>query len=236
MKEWVVKYPTAQLRQSLPPFFAITADKQKSGRGRQNKKWESEAGKNLLLSFLLYPSTPPSLQFDICCYVSVALAEQIAELCPASEVYIKWPNDIYIGNKKVAGILIENFIYRERIKYSIVGIGLNLNQTVFPPSLPNPTSVFLETATKVHPIRCMEAIIEKTKQLETCPSTVWKNRYDDYLYKKEVFSTFILPAVSDTPLTLKITGVSETGLLQLVDENNKSFSCAFDEISYCISE
>jgi len=132
----------------FPPYFAISTDKQDAGRGQQGKKWESEPKKNLLTSLLLYPNIPAKKQFIICQYISVAIANFIKDLCTISNVYIKWPNDIYIGDKKIAGILIEHFIRGEFINYTIAGIGLNVNQRIFPSSLPNATSLYIETKQK----------------------------------------------------------------------------------------
>jgi BirA family biotin operon repressor/biotin-[acetyl-CoA-carboxylase] ligase len=235
MKDLVGKYSVEELQHLFPPFFAITADQQEQGRGRQEKKWESETGKNLLISLLLYPRIGPSLQFDICRYVSVAVAGLISELCPASVVRIKWPNDVYIGNKKTAGILIEHFIQGENINYSIAGIGINLNQTVFSLSLPNPTSVLSETGKEQDPMLCMQNMINKMKDIEKQSPDKWRIAYDEYLYQKGVFARFIIPKVSADPLLLKITGVDQTGLLQLTDTNDRLFSCAFNEIIYCLN-
>jgi BirA family biotin operon repressor/biotin-[acetyl-CoA-carboxylase] ligase len=231
LKDLVKKY-AEKLQNFLPPYFAVTADEQDAGRGQQEKKWESEAGKNLLLSLLLYSNILPVKQFIICQYISVATAEFIKETFPISNVYIKWSNDIYIGDKKVAGILIEHFIRGESINYTIAGIGMNINQTVFQSYLPNATSLCLETGQEYDPIACMKSIIEKIKETEKLPTTELKARYSDYLYKKDVFADFIVPKISKDPISLKIKGVNELGLLELLDKNNHLHCCAFNEIVY----
>ncbi len=233
LKDLVSKHPAHQLQEFLPPFFAVTADMQEEGRGRQNKKWESEPGKNLLVSLLLYPDMPPSKQFAVCQYVSIAIADLLTNTFSIPDVYIKWPNDIYIGHKKIVGILIEHFIRGESINYSIAGIGMNINQTIFPTFLPNITSLSLETGQEYDPIACMKELIKQMKQTEKLSESCLKTRYEDYLYKKGEFSDFIVPAVSNNPVSLNITGVSETGLLQLLDENNILHCYAFNEIIYC---
>jgi BirA family biotin operon repressor/biotin-[acetyl-CoA-carboxylase] ligase len=234
MKELVAQYPIDQLQSFLPPYFAVTADQQEQGRGRQGKKWESETGKNLLLSLLLYPNILPKKQFNICQYVSVAIIDLLKDMFSISNARIKWPNDIYVGHKKVAGILIEHFIQGELINYSVVGIGMNINQRHFSASLSNVTSLCLETEREHDIINCMESLIVKMKQAEKLTDTLLKEQYEQCLYRKGEFADFILPAVSDTPTSLQITGVAETGLLLLSDKNKVSYSCAFDEIVYCL--
>ena len=228
LNDLVKKYPP----NVIPPYFAVTANEQISGRGQQEKKWESETGKNLLLSLLLYPNVLPVKQFVVCQYISVAVAEFIKETFSIPNVYIKWSNDIYIGDKKAAGILIEHFICGESINYTIAGIGMNVNQTHFPSHLPNATSLCLETGQKYDVFTCKKGIIKKIKQIEKLPIPELKNRYLSYLYKKNVFSNFIVPKISDNPIPLKITGVNELGLLELLDENNHLHCCAFNEIGY----
>ena len=236
LKELVKKYPMEKLQDFFPPYFAITADIQEEGRGQQNKKWESEAGENLLVSFLLYPKIKPAKQFTVCQYVSVGISEFIRELFNIPNVSIKWPNDIYIGDKKVAGILIEHFICGDSINYTIVGIGMNINQIDFSKSLPNPTSIYLETEKKYDPIFCMKSLIKKMKQTEKLPLTNLKTLYANYLYKRNIYSDFILPKTSNTPISLKIKGVGEFGLLELQDKNNTLHCYAFNEIIYLKKE
>ena len=236
LKDLATKYPAEELRNFLPPYFVVTADEQDAGRGQQGKKWESETGKNLLASFLLYPNTHPVKQFTVCQYISVALAEFIKEEFAIPNVHIKWANDIYIGDKKAAGILIEHFIRGENINYTIAGIGMNINQIEFPSHLPNPTSLCLETGQEYDVNACMKSLIEKIKQTEKLPVAELKARYLDFLYKKDVFADFILSKISPISISLKITGVSELGLLELQDKNKHLYRCAFNEITYLHNE
>lgn len=131
----------------LGQFACVTADFQTAGRGQRGNGWESEPGKNLLFSMLWFPPEElhPSRQFLISKAVSLAVAEVVDSLlagCQAPEVAIKWPNDIYIGDGKVAGILIEHSLRSARsIDHTVIGIGLNLNQRRFCSGAPNPVSV-----------------------------------------------------------------------------------------------
>lgn len=123
---------------------AIIALSQTSGRGFHHNSWSAEPGKNLTFSVVLEPAELPAAdQFTLSVITSLAL---IAALRGRGlRAAIKWPNDIYVGRKKIAGILIENSVHGQCISRSIVGVGLNVNQIEFPHDLPNPTSVALET-------------------------------------------------------------------------------------------
>jgi len=232
LKDMVEEY--LQKQKTLPAYFAITADRQEQGRGRQGKIWESESGKNLLLSVLLYPNIRPSQQFDICRRVSLSLVHFLEDVFKIKNVYIKWPNDIYIENKKITGILIEHFLQGEQIKYTIVGIGLNVNQDTFSSDLQNVTSVYLKTGKQEDVSLVAEGIVERMKQTEHLPTSALIEQYNNYLYKRNEFADYILPKISDTPLSLMITEVDKTGLLHLMDKDGKLYRCAFDEVIYRI--
>ncbi|MGB4398231.1 MAG: biotin--[acetyl-CoA-carboxylase] ligase [Daejeonella sp.] len=119
----------------------IMAEKQFAGRGQTNNSWLSEEGKNLTFSILLNPSfLDVDRQFELNKAISVALNDVLKKYA-GKKALIKWPNDSYIGNKKVAGILIENIVSGNQIRHAIVGIGLNVNQTEFPASLKKVTSL-----------------------------------------------------------------------------------------------
>jgi len=217
---------------TLEAFFTITAGKQEHGRGRQQKSWESEEDKNLLMSILLYPTYSPQKQFYVCRIVSLAVAEFLTKRIKIENVYIKYPNDIYIGNKKAAGILLEHSLRENKINYTIAGIGLNVNQAVFPENLPNPTSIFLETNSEFPPFFCMEKIVKNIKEISTYSSAVLEQQYEQFLYKKNEFSFFLIPQQSAIPIEAKIVGVTANGLLHLTDKENHSFFCNLNEIRY----
>jgi len=131
------------LSKNKPPEGAVIfTHHQTKGKGQFGKTWESEPGKNLTFSIILYPvfleaKKAPTLNQAIC----LGLKDFLQSLnIPAR---IKWPNDIYHHDKKLAGLLIENGLTGEHLNYSVTGIGLNVNQTNFSPDIPNPTSLKL---------------------------------------------------------------------------------------------
>lgn len=126
-----------------PHGTAVYTYRQTAGRGQRGNSWESEPLKNLTFSLVLRPAAiPVQGQFSLSMAVSLAIVEALDGIVPTpSLLKIKWPNDIYYGNKKLAGILIENSIAGQNIARSIVGIGLNVNQTAFLSDAPNPVSL-----------------------------------------------------------------------------------------------
>jgi len=118
----------------------ITAAFQEKGRGQTGNTWESEAGKNLLMSIILYPvMVKAEDQFIISQMVSLAVYDLISRETPGAK--IKWPNDIYVKDDKIAGILIENSVMGNSITGTVAGIGLNVNQEKFTGNAPNPVSL-----------------------------------------------------------------------------------------------
>lgn len=124
------------------PVVVLT-DNQTAGRGQRGNTWESTPGMNLTFSLVVAPVfLHPSRQFELSMLVSVSLVQALRGFLPYPErLLVKWPNDIYYGDRKLAGILIENTVGPASIERSIVGIGLNVNQTVFYSPAPNPCSM-----------------------------------------------------------------------------------------------
>lgn len=124
----------------------ISTDYQLMGRGQIGRYWYGSAGLNAMCSVILYPKfISASEQFLLSIVTSCAIRELVEGLLPSRDVKIKWPNDIYIDDKKVAGLLIQNSLQGSTIAHSILGIGINVNEVDFPESLPNPTSIFGES-------------------------------------------------------------------------------------------
>jgi BirA family biotin operon repressor/biotin-[acetyl-CoA-carboxylase] ligase len=125
----------------VPEGTVIMAENQFAGRGQRENKWVSDPGKNLLISILLNPTfIRLTDQFDLTRIVSLGITGALQQIL-GNELKIKWPNDIYYGNKKLGGVLIENVVQGNVIKHSVVGIGLNVNQQQFPGTLPNAVSM-----------------------------------------------------------------------------------------------
>jgi BirA family biotin operon repressor/biotin-[acetyl-CoA-carboxylase] ligase len=119
---------TPEIQSKLPHKSVIVAENQTKGKGQLSNKWESASGENLLLSIFVKPDLVVNNQFLLSCVTSLAIKDTVTYFT-SEAAFIKWPNDIYVNKKKIAGILIENSIYGSKISRSIIGIGLNINQT-----------------------------------------------------------------------------------------------------------
>ena len=131
---------------SLDNLSVVTATEQTSGRGQGTHIWHSEAGLNLLASIVLKKEVLSIIPASGQSLISLAAAQSVKKLLDryGIQAWIKPPNDIYVEDRKICGILIEHSLRGSAISWSIVGIGLNVNQSIFPPELPNPTSMTLE--------------------------------------------------------------------------------------------
>lgn len=118
------------LKNSIEEGSIVLTDFQTKGKGQRNNFWNSNRQENLLFSFILFPKIKLSEQFILHIITSLSVYHLLKKI-GLSNVKIKWPNDIYVNNKKICGILIENQIFKKRIKKSILGIGININQKDF---------------------------------------------------------------------------------------------------------
>lgn len=124
-------YAADLLKQTnVPNGTIILTERQESGKGQRGNHWESEPGKNLTFSVVLYSEVDVSKSFQLSMMAALSVFRML-ESMDFYQVKMKWPNDIYVGEKKVGGILIENNIQKNKIKHSIIGIGLNVNQRHF---------------------------------------------------------------------------------------------------------
>lgn len=218
-------------KEKLKPFTLVYADYQTAGRGQQTNKWESERGKNLLMSILLYPQLEPNKQFLITEWISLSITDFLINTIGLEETRIKWPNDIYVKDKKIAGILIEHSLDATNIKYSIVGIGLNINQDIFPEYLPNPTSLHLETQKTYAIENTINTITNNLRQyMNQTPESVHE-KYLQYLYKCNTFCNFRILATGET-LKLEIIGVLTSGLLQAKTKAGDIMTFNYNDIQY----
>ena len=130
-------------RHEATDFTVWAAEFQTAGRGQRGNTWESAVGENLTFSILFKPSNFLSTrQFELSQVVALGVVGYLAT--HGIEAKLKCPNDIYVGDKKICGILIENVLSGATLSVCIAGIGINLNQKIFRSDAPNPTSVLIE--------------------------------------------------------------------------------------------
>jgi BirA family biotin operon repressor/biotin-[acetyl-CoA-carboxylase] ligase len=160
----------------LPEGTVIMAESQYAGRGQQNNRWHSDPGKNLTFSLLLRPAfLPIAQQFDLTRAVSLGIIEALEPIL-GNNLKIKWPNDIYYHDKKLGGILIENILQGSQIKNSVIGIGLNINQEVFPLEVPKAVSV-KQILHRDYDLRFI--LSEICKNIEAAYLSLKSNRFED---------------------------------------------------------
>jgi len=204
----------------LENFTVVTAENQTKGKGQMGGKWESEAGKNLIMSVLVKDFLFNNEQvFNLSIVVSLAVTEVLKSL-NIPDICIKWPNDILSYNKKLAGILIENTIKSDGRIVSVVGIGMNVNQTNYT-DLPNASSLAVISGKSFDKDELVILIVERIKgkiQLwQTSASDFWKD-YFNSLFKKGVPMPF--KNLNDQNFMGIIQGVSPIGKLQVLLEDD----------------
>jgi BirA family transcriptional regulator, biotin operon repressor / biotin---[acetyl-CoA-carboxylase] ligase len=221
---------TSATKNKPPEGTAVRAASQSAGRGQFGSRWESTAGQNLLLSVLFYPHwLAASSQFGLSMAVALALRDTINACAPHSAVRatVKWPNDLYLGSRKVAGILIQNSLAGQHLQSSIVGIGLNVNQLRFSPDLPNPTSMALafgqEYALDAVADTLFEHLERRYLQLKAGREGDLKAEYESHLYRLGVSAQFARSA-DGAVFEGIIQGVTALGWLRIkVGEAEEAF-------------
>ena len=216
--DWLCSAPTP-----APDCMTVaTATHQTAGRGQGTNRWESEAGKNLLLSILTSPtSVPADRQFVLSMAGALALR---AALCRyTGHISLKWPNDIYWRDRKISGTLIETAIQGKTIRRCIYGIGLNVNQQVFRSDAPNPVSLYNITG--------RETPLQELRDLVLSHFAAYYRRategafddiageYNAALYRRDGFHAY-QDVASGTVFSARLEHIGTDGLLRLVDTCN----------------
>lgn len=201
----------------------LYAGYQTAGRGQTGNSWESEANKNVLCSILLPPNK--NLYF-----LNIAVSVAIIRLL-GGQYTIKWPNDIYYNDKKLAGILLENAIVGSEIKYSIAGIGLNVNQTEFVSDAPNPVSLKQITGKEYNIDQWMKDLFEAINSVLNEPEELVWSEYKTHLYRREGYWPF---ADQEGRFEAHIEDVLPTGEIVLRDKNGQIHQYGFKQIKYIL--
>ena len=212
---------------ALENFTVVTTKEQTKGRGQQSNSWISEPHKNLTISVFIKDF---DLEIHQQKYLNFAISLAIFDVLLEEEIpkpSIKWPNDILSAKNKICGILIENNIRNHKIYATIVGIGLNVNQTEFPDFLKNVTSLKkikdIDFNLDALLLRLIEKIKEKIQLLVSKKYEELENDYLKVLYKKNIPTMF--KDSNDALFMGIITGISNSGnlLVELEDETVKEF-------------
>lgn len=235
--DWAAEF----IAKSKPPEgMAVRADTQTAGRGQFGSRWLSAPNDNLLLSLVFYPNwLAINEQFYLSMSAALALHDTVSAIVPVPEKIspacsVKWPNDLYLADRKVAGILIQNSLSGQHLQSSIIGIGLNVNQLEFDPALPNPGSLARAFGRTFDLDELMQQLFENLEkrylQLKSGQKEAIKLAYEACLYRKNIPTTF--ERLSDhTRFEGIIRGVAENG--QLLIEAGQIQSFDLKEIRIC---
>ena len=203
----------------------IWAKEQTQGKGQRENRWLSQKGKSLTISiYKEFNEFQVSNSFILNAIVSLSIVKTL-KIIGLKEVRIKWPNDIMSGNKKLGGILIENFLKSEFISSSIIGIGLNINEEKFE-DLPNATSLYMEINQKFKLKKILNILIQellKFFNLQEDKQNMIIDMYSSYLWKLNIASDF---KQENNLLKAKVKGINSSGnlILEMPDGSISAFN------------
>lgn len=213
----------------------ILAQRQTAGRGQRGHTWESREGENLTFSLLLEPLfLPPSEQFLISECVALGVCDALLHY--GIEAQIKWTNDIYIGDRKLAGILIEHKLQGSALARTVAGIGLNVNQKAFSDDLPNPISMAQATGREFDREEVLQTVatslMARYEQLREGGAKELQADYHQRLYRLGQEHCYALP--DGSRFRGIIRGVEPTGALRIENERGELLSFLFKEVEFVI--
>lgn len=214
----------------------IVVERQTAGRGQRGHTWLGGEGENLLATLLLEPRfLPVREQFLISQLSALALCDLLEE--EGLHPRIKWTNDLYVGDRKMAGILIEHTLSGDSLARTMIGIGLNINQSDFDPALPNPTSLYLETGRlserSVIAERLHKALMRRYAQLREQGGAALQQAYRERIYRRDEPQRFRLPDGEE--FVGLIRGVEPTGELVVEHPDGHRKGYLFREIEFVIT-
>lgn len=213
----------------------ILAQRQTAGRGKRGHTWESREGENLTFSLLLEPLfLSPSEQFLISECVALGVCDALLHY--GIEAQIKWTNDIYIGDRKLAGILIEHKLQGSALARTVAGIGLNVNQKAFSDDLPNPISMAQATGREFDREEVLQTVatslMARYEQLREGGAKELQADYHQRLYRLGQEHCYALP--DGSRFRGIIRGVEPTGALRIENERGELLSFLFKEVEFVI--
>lgn len=215
----------------------LAARKQFAGRGQRGNKWDAEPGANLTFSIILkyraagMTPLPATRQFRLSRIAALSVCDYLAD--KGVEARIKWPNDVYVRDRKICGMLIESSLDGEYVDWSVVGIGINLNQKKFPVEVINPTSLTLLTGAEYDVVAELDAFCTFfLRRFREDDSRLWAD-YERLLYRKNELHSFT-DCATGTVFQGIIRGLDDNARLVVELNDGSSRTFAFKEISYII--
>lgn len=220
----------------LPEMLLVDADYQTGGRGQRGNSWESRRGENLTFSIALRPkNVDASEQYIISQAVALAVWKTLSDMMEG--VTIKWANDIYWVDRKVCGILIECDLVGNKVGNCIIGVGLNVNQTVFESDAPNPASLAQIIGFSLEREKVLKALMEN---FETYMQLVEEDRkdyirteYKSHLYRKTGLHPF--EDRNGERFEAEIADVENNGMLVLRKKDGETKKYEFKEVKWILN-
>ena len=215
--------------------WVVSTDEQTAGKGMGSNGWESEVGKNLTFSLALDVSfLLAEKQFLLSEAAALGLIHALDALLPPEKLHIKWPNDIFFENHKLAGILINSTIKANKMDVSIIGIGLNVNQMQFQdwPTHPISLKQITDKEYDLQPLleQIAESVYNKVEMLKTEPNAI-ETSYLKRLYRYRTWADY---EVDGKVLRMFMTGIDAFGRLMMLDEENKTYCFDIKEIKFLV--
>jgi BirA family transcriptional regulator, biotin operon repressor / biotin---[acetyl-CoA-carboxylase] ligase len=215
--------------------LVVVADFQSQGKGLDTNTWESERGKNLTFSLVLYPEFAADQQFILNKAISLGIYDFLVSELPDQNITIKWPNDIYIGDKKACGILIQNSVIGNKLDYVVAGIGLNVNQKAFTSNAPNPVSMKMLSDIEYNLDKALytllQSIFKRYSQVNSGATKLIENDYQKALYHVMEWHEYMLNGMQ---INAKITGTNAYGQLLLETKTENIIVCDLKEVQFIL--
>jgi len=219
--------------EAIPDLYAVYTDFQTAGRGAGTNKWHSSRGQNLLTSFCFATGLAAADQFVFNLWFATATRAFLANYVP--EVLIKWPNDMYVRDRKLAGDLTEHSVSGGRLDFTVAGIGINVNETDFPAWVPNPTSLRRETGMIYNVGALLDeylAVLRNRRPLlGTAHTDELREEYLSHLYRLHEQHSYIIDGKT---LTCTIQAIDRFGRLVLELPNGTRKAFGFKEVEYVV--
>ncbi|HPR32331.1 MAG TPA: biotin--[acetyl-CoA-carboxylase] ligase [Prolixibacteraceae bacterium] len=219
-----------------PEGTVVVAEEQTHGRGLMKNRWESAPSENLLASIIFYPSfLPVQNQFLLSKVVALGIFDTLKAF--TDQIWIKWPNDLYVGERKIAGILIENSVMGSVIQSSVAGLGINLNQEKFFSNAPNPLSLCQIIKRKIDRTEFQELVFDNIEKWYLFLQSGKRDTLNQ-IYQSALFRLGIEAAYTDQKGAFRgtLTGVNETGQLMIRKNTGETVCYFFKEVEFVLGE
>lgn len=195
--------------------LVVSAAEQTKGKGQRGKVWLSEPGENVVMSIVIDPQSYMDIYW-LSFLIPLAVCKALQEVVPECQIKIKWPNDIYVGKQKLAGILIENVFRGSTIKHTVIGVGINANQVNFEPMERMPISLKQILGQDVD-IPKVIALVRKSILAYTVTKDfqLLVHAYNDLLCFKQ--ETILIQHQDHAAMSMKVLGVNDQFQLEASD-------------------